>query len=353
MQIWTTPKLNEIFTIKELPVRLLPDHEIKKRFLHHAEPDDIAVVGIDDDYLDFLAEARERGIVSPILIISPEPIMYEPDLQRFNALVLDLKKMGSEAVNDIVHYVLFTAQHYRVSLPSVLPPLTPSSLPAETKPVEDAAIIRKQIVYLHKEEIPVIVAMDIKEHGMPVTARGICAIKELTDDSIVLNRFKQAVFLQAMKKGSSLKLYYTYRQLNHEAVVDIERTMDIEIQTSFPDRLFIKKDIRIHPNMKKPVSLHVSVPGEPTTACNVIDISTRGIGFVCSRHFPIDSLFSLTIQLPDPNIIILTTGIFRYKKESMEGIHYGAEIRPHPWDEESIAKYVMKREAEITSLLRY
>jgi hypothetical protein len=353
MQIWTTPKLNELFSFEELPVRLLPDHEIKKIFLHHAEPDDIAVVGIDDDYLDFLAEARERGIISPILIISPEPIMHEPELQRFNALVLDLKKMGSEVVSDIVHFVLFTARHYRVSLPPVLPPLAPSMLPADTASVEDAATIRKQLVYLHKEEIPVIVAMDIQEHGAPVTARGVCAIKTITDDSIVLNRFKQAVFLQAMKKGGSLKLYYTYRQLNHEAIIDIQRTTDTEIHASVPDRLFIKKDIRIQPNKKKPVGLYVFASGEPTTACKVLDISTRGIGFICPRHFPVDGVFSLTIQLPDPHMLILTSGIFRYKKESMEGIHYGAEIRPHPWDEESIAKYVMKREAEIICLLRY
>jgi hypothetical protein len=353
MQIWTTPKLNEFFSIEELPVRLLPDHELKKRFLHHAEPDDIAVVGIDDDYLNFLAEARERGIISPILIISPEPIMYEPDLQRFNALVLDLKKMGSEAVNEIVHFVLFTARHYRLSLPPVLPPLAASHQGANEKPVEDATVIRKQLAYLQKEEIPAIVAMDIQEHGEPVAARGVCAIKAITDDSIVLNRFKQAVFLQAMKKGSPLKLYYTYRQLNHEAIVDIQETSDKEIHASLPDRLFVKKDIRIQPSKKKPVALYVFAPGEPTTTCKVIDISTRGIAFVCTRHFPVDSVFSLTIHLPDPDMIILTTGIFRYKKESREGIHYGAEIRPHPWDEESIAKYVMKREAEIISLLRY
>ncbi len=353
MRIWTTPKFNELFAIKELPVRLLPDHEIKKIYLQHAELDDIAIVGIDDDYLDFLAEARVRGIIGPILIISPEPIMYENDLQRFNALVLDLKKMGGEAVYDIVHYVLFTARHYCASSSPVLPLPASSNISVNIKPVEDVATIRKQLAYLHEEEIPVIVAIDIQEHGVPVTARGVCAIKAITDDSIVLNRFKQAVFLQAMKKGNSIKLYHTYRQLNHEAIIDIQRTTNTETHASLPDRLFIKKDIRIQPNKKKPVALHVFIPGEPTTACDVIDISTRGIGFVCLRHFPVDCIFSLSIQLPDPNMIILTPGIMRYKKESREGIHYGAEIRPHPWDEESIAKYVMKREAEIISLLRY
>jgi len=49
---------------------------------------------------------------------------------------------------------------------------------------------------------------------------------------------------------------------------------------------------------------------------------------------------------------VVTGGVIRYKKESDQGIRYGAEIRPHPWDEESIARYVMKREAELISLLR-
>jgi hypothetical protein len=353
MQIWTTPKLNELFSIEELPLRLLPDHEIRKFFLNHAQPDDIAVLGIDDDYLTFLTTVRERAIVCPIIFVSPEPIMHEPDLQRFNALVLDLKKMGNEAVNDIIHYVLFTARHYQVALPPVLPPLAPHEQGQEHKPVEDGAVILKQLTYLRKEDIPVIVGMDIRENGIPVSARGVCSLKSIGDNFIVLSRFKQPVFLEAMRKGSPLKIYYTYRQMNHEAIVDIQKTTDTEVHTSLPTRLFVKKDIRIQPNQKKPIVLYVSVPGEPTTACRVADISTRGIGFVCSRHFPDDQVFSLSIQLPDPAAIILATGIIRYKKESMEGIHYGAEIRPHAWDEESIAKYVMKREAEIISILRY
>ncbi len=353
MQIWTTPRLNEFFSFEELPVRLLPDHEIKKIFLNHAEPDDIAVVGIDDDYLHFLADARERGIIGPIIIISPEPIMYEADHQRFNTLVLDLKKMGGEAVYDIVHYLLFMARHYHVSLPAFLPSLPPSPHGSDEKPVDDPGAILKQLTYLHREEIPVIVAIDIQEHGEPVAARGVCRLKAITDNSLVLSGFKQSVFFQAVRKASFFKMYHSYRQLNHEAIVDIQKTTDTEIQAALPNRLFVKKDIRIQPNKKKPVVLHVSVPGEPTTGCKVIDISTRGIGFLSSRNFPVDSVFSLTIQLPDPLIIILATGTIRYKKESREGIHYGAEIRPHPWDEESIARYVMKREAEIIGMLRY
>jgi hypothetical protein len=278
--------------------------------------------------------------------------MYESELRRYNALVLDLKKMGTDMVSDIVHYLLFIAQHYHVP-PSVgFPPLAPSSPTSDDRPVEGAAAILKQLTYLHKADIPMIVAMDIYEYGVPVSARGACAIKTITDSSIVLNRFKQPAFFQAVKKGRSLKMYYSYRQLNHEAIVDIHKTTDTEIHVSLPDRLFVKKDIRIQPNPNKPVALHVIVPGEPTTGCKVIDISTRGIGFLCSRNFPVDSVLSLTIQLPDPHVVILSTGIIRYKKESMEGIRYGAEIRPHPWDEENIAKYVMKREAEIICLLR-
>jgi hypothetical protein len=49
---------------------------------------------------------------------------------------------------------------------------------------------------------------------------------------------------------------------------------------------------------------------------------------------------------------VVTGGIIRFKKECIGGIRYGAEIKPHPWDEESIAKYIMKRETEIIGLLR-
>jgi hypothetical protein len=100
------------------------------------------------------------------------------------------------------------------------------------------------------------------------------------------------------------------------------------------------------------VDLFALIPNEPTTRFKVFDISPQGIGFLCNRDLPVNSIYALMIMLPDPPAVVVTSGILRFKKESSNGIRYGAEFRPHPWDEESIAKYTMKREAEIISIVR-
>ena len=352
MQIWTTPQLNEFLVIKELPVKLLPDCEIRREFLLHAEPGDIAIIGLDDDYLNFLTAAKDRCASSPIILISPEPIMYEADLHRYNALVLDMKKMGSSAVNNIVHYFLFMARHYRLSSVPCIPHEVPPPSKAEEKPIEDAPSIREWLAYAHKQDLSVIVALDVHENDEPVTARGACAIKAIEDDVIVFHRFKQSLLFRGMKQGTAITLFRAYKQKNYGAVVTIQNKTDKEVYASAPKTLFITRDMRIQPNRKTPVRLYTLIANEPTTYFRVIDISPRGIGFLCSRDLPIDSVLYLTILLPDPQAIVIARGIIRFKKESQQEFRYGAEIRPHPWDEESIAKYVMKREAEIIDLLR-
>jgi hypothetical protein len=352
MPIWTTPELNELLLIKELPLRLLPPKQIKAAFLAEAGPGDMAVIMIDDEYLEFLAAARERSIIGPIILISPEPTMVEADLHHSNVLVLDLKKMGPVAVKNIAHVIINLAARH-------IDPLTPdvqsvcmASERTEDQPIEDRAAIRERLQFAHKKEIPAMIAFEIMEKGEPVKVRGLCSIRAITDDSIVFHNFKQSTLLKAMKKGLSLWLYFTYKQKNHGSTITVQSTTDKDVTASMPTRLFITREIRIQPSQSKPIGLYVLIPNEPTTIVKVTDISPRGIGFVCARDLPADSVYGLTIMLPDPQAVVVTGGVIRYKKESGQGIRYGAEIRPHPWDEESIARYVMKREAEIINLLR-
>lgn len=174
----------------------------------------------------------------------------------------------------------------------------------------------------------------------------------MTDDSLVLHNFRQSTLLNAQIKGLSIQLYITYKQKNHGSTVAIQSMTDKDVTTSLPTSLFITREIRIQPSQSKPMGLYVLIPNEPTTIVKVTDISPRGTGFVRTRGLPPDGVYGLTIMLPDPQAVVVTGGVIRYKMESGQGIRYGAEIRPHPWDEESIARYVMKRESEIVSLLR-
>jgi len=339
-------------SISECPTRLLPYTEIKAAFLANAVSGDIAVVNVDDGYMEFLAAAQERGIPGPVLFISPEPTMAEGDLHRHNALVLDLKKMGLAAVKNIVHVVLNVAMRQVIGN---VPDISLGRMPfekTEDKPFEDDAAIRERLVYVCSKGFSLTIALEVREHGEPIIARGTCTLKEVQEDSLVFHNFKQSVFLKGMKKGTSLRAYFPYKQTNNEINITVQQATNREVLTTIPTHLFSAKEMRIQPNRNRPISLYVLIPNEPTTNFNVLDISPRGIGFMCPRDLPVDSAYSFTIILPDPQAIVVTSGVIRFKKESSQGVRYGAEIWPHPWDEEHIAKYIMNRETEIMGLLR-
>ena len=288
----------------------------------------------------------------PIILISPEPTIVEKDLHHYNALVLDLKKMGLVAVRNIAHAIVNLAARQTNSPIPHIQSADKDSERTEDPPIEDRAAIRERLQFALKNGIPAMIAFEIMENGEPVKVRGLCTLREITDNALVFHNFKQLALLKAMKKELSIQLYFMFKQKNHGSTITIQNTSDKEVVTSFPTRLFITREIRIQPSTSKPIGLYVLIPNEPTTLVKVTDISPRGIGFVCARDLPADSVYGLTIMLPDPQAVVVTGGIIRYKKESGQGIRYGAEIRPHAWDEESIARYVMKREAEIVSLLR-
>jgi len=351
MPIWTTPQLNDLLVIKELPLRMLPARDIKAGFLAQAVPGDIAIIDIDDDYLRFLSEAVEKGIPGPILFISPEPTIVEADLHQYNALVLDLKKMGLTIVKNTVHVIVKIAARQSGFISDIAFDAGPAQK-REEKPIDDPVVIRDRLAYIHHKSFPVTIAFEVREGGEPVTARGTCTMKEVRDNGIVFHNFKQSLLFRGMKKGNSVKGFFSFKQVNHEMSAVIQNMTDKEITTTFPAKLFNSKDIRIQPNENKPVSLYVLIPNEPTTDFKVLDISPRGLGFLCTRDLPMNSAYSFTIIVPDPWAVVVTGGIIRFKKECTEGIRYGVEIRPHPWDEESIVKYIMKRETEIIGLLR-
>ena len=74
----------------------------------------------------------------------------------------------------------------------------------------------------------------------------------------------------------------------------------------------------IHP----PLSDAPDVIRVQTINYQAVDISPRGLGFLCTRDLPVGDQFNFTIMLP------------------------------HPWDADRIAAYVMKREPEIIGLIR-
>ena len=352
MHVWTTPQLDNLCSLKELPTRLLSPDEVKASFLAQCAPGDIVLIPFDDDYLEFLMAAKKRGISSLILFISPEPTITEADLHGYNALVLDIKKMGEGTVRKVVQVILeLTARQTGTAVPGIACAV-PSAGATREKPVDDLSVILGQLAYVCKKEVPVMIALEMREHGQPVTIRGLCLIREVRDDAITFHHFKQSLVIKEMKTGQSIMLHYPYKENSHSFIVVVRHSTENELFTSVPTRLFPTRGFRIQPNHSKPIQLYVHIANDPTISFKVFDISVRGICFLCTRDLPVDTAYSFTIVLPDPQAVVVTTGIIRFKKETGQGIRYGAELRPHAWDEDTIVKYIMKRETEIMALLR-
>ncbi|HTG01904.1 MAG TPA: PilZ domain-containing protein [Nitrospirota bacterium] len=352
MHIWTTPYLNSLLKLSELPVRLVSDENIKDTFLKEAQSDDMAVIPLDDRYKAFLDAARERQGGTPVLFVSFKSVNIDTDLQRKNVLVLDLKKTENARLASIVHFILYTARYYFCSRGCQPEFRNNFADHSEDRPIEDAPAMGDCLAYVKEKEIPVLAALQICEHGEKVTARGACLIKETGLEGIVLHRFRQPLLVRAMKDTMTLLLHFTYKEQGLGAVVQIQKISGPEVHISMPTRLFSAREVRLQPNRTKPVVLYLHIPLEPTRSLRVVDISTQGVGFICSRDLAVGKVYGLTLVLPDPQAVVLTTGILRFKNEEAHDFRYGIEIQPHPWDRETIAQYIMRRESEIISFLR-
>jgi len=352
MQIWTIPKINDLYLEKKLPVMIREEDEIKESFIIEAGPGDIAILGIDDHYREFHDEVMERGNAGRILFITPKAAHVTKEIFLKNALILDAEHLSIVEMRHILLFILdivLAHQNYIVPEKSAA---RESATRNDDHPIENSNKIHDLLSHLAKNKRPIILAFEIKENGEPVMARGTCHIKEVRESTIALHNFRHSLFQKSLKKGVCIKALFPYKHENKEGISCLEAISENEVIISIPDKLFSVRDIRIHPNKNEPVSLYTLISNEPTTNYTVVDISPRGIGFLCTRDLPIGSRSYFTIILPEPPAVVVTRGIIRHKKETFAGYQYGAEFMLHPWDADSMAKYIMKREIEIMGLLR-
>jgi hypothetical protein len=352
MHIWTTPYLNSQLAIADLPVRLFSDEDVRDAFLKQAERGDIAIVPYGHGCRTFLDEVKERGIGSPVVLLAQNGGKSEKDPPCENVIIFDLKQEAAAAVGRSIRFILFTALHYQCAKGASVAPEAEFPDTAEAAPIETSDSVAERLTHAMKKEISVIAALQIREQGEPVTARGVCAIREFTHDELVLHRFRHAPLVHGMNEGMPITLYVPYKQASYSAVVHVLRRNGTTVRVTMPRQLFISREMRLQPNRDKPIALYMHIPHEPTRNLRVLDISPSGIGFTCGRDLPVGQVYGCTIMLPDPPAVVLTPAILRFKKEDARGFRYGAELQPHPWDRDSLSKYIFAREAELISLLR-
>lgn len=351
MRVWITKELKELLLLgDELPAKIVDKERIKSVFLIEALPHDIAIFPFEEDYIDFLTEKKRKGLNNPVIFISSEPTMIQENLPSYNALLIDMKRTGKADVRNTIAFVCML--YSEATKPS--PPITREMIteePTRDKPEEDPGNIRKVIDYLIKEGISIIISFSILEADTPVTVRGSCRIKAITDNRLLLIRFKPLAILKGIKEGLPMKAVLP-AETPYECTLKVIKVQDEDVLTSIPDRLFIERRrfLRIEPSPERPVLLYILRHDEPTLPLHVTDISQRGIGFISGREFNLKEIYPFTIILPTRETVV-AYGVIKFKREEKDTFRYGVELFIHPKDEEKIAEYVMKREIEIIQLL--
>jgi len=341
MQIWTTTQIAELIPDKWLNIKLFPEEVLKDAFLKNSLAGDVAILNFDADCMDFLSTVKAQGIRGPVIFISHGSTVTTENIHTDNAIILDFKKLGTAKVKNNIDFILKIASEHdgRESRSSYEDPLKIRRILAST---------------LKKEDTFFLVSVQILEDKKPVTVRGVCNIKTIRENTMVLHKFSPTLLLKGLRKGTQIMITLRYMDKNYGAVVSVLTMGGKEICTSIPKRMFTATNryIRIEPGSKRPINLYLIEKNEPTIPLELINISMRGIGFLSTKNLEVGRSYGFYIKLPYPRAIVVCNGVIKYRKEHGRTIRYGAELEIKPEDEKNIAKYITKRELEIRQLLR-
>lgn len=353
MLIWTTHELRDLLVEEDFQLKIEHSSNIKEAMLRDAGISDCGLIPLDEDYKEFLAKLRARGVTGPVIFIAenrprpPDEFLYPLSALCFSLQEDDIIKMGM-----FINFI-FRLARLRAIPDIKLKPQISFSDHNDGRHSEDPQKIKDVISYVIEHDLPVIISFEIDEYGRPVSVRGVCKIR-LRENSLVLYQFKPLVVIKGLDEGKDLKIVLSYKDLNYETMIKIIKMSNHEAEGTIPEILFIEKrrHVRIIPSIKKPVRVFMLMPGEATLSLEVFDISQRGIGFYSSRDLKTGEVYLFGIQLPDQPKIIMSYGIIRFKKQIEHNIRYGAELYLHLQDEELIVQYIRKREIEILDILR-
>ncbi|MDA8161335.1 MAG: PilZ domain-containing protein [Desulfobacteraceae bacterium] len=359
MKICTTKYHAGIFfPDKNSPLEICQPKDIERAFLQGAIPGDMTVMDLPEEYIEFLAASKAKGIPGPFIFILPEPTMIDEQLKMYNAMVLDMEKTEISEIREIVNFIarLTMAHNMRIAADQCAADeisIVEFKTFQREDPVKDPLRIKQALEYILRAELPVIISIQILEDGDPVTARGVCHIGALNGSEITLHRFKPLEFSEAIGEKTQIKLVLSHRDENYEAVSTVLKAGQNRLNITAPDILFIEKrrSIRIEPSRKNPALLYILRKNEPTTFCRVIDISICGLCFETGTEFIKGEVHGLTVVLPGKSGLVLSYGKILYQRPLGSVYRYGVQLNTHPADEDRIANYIMEREKEISTLL--
>lgn len=348
MQIWTTKKLKELFLQGIENVVCIEAEAFESEYIRKSGILDIAVYELNKDYLAFLNNKKLKGIEGVTIFCDFRRQMLEA-LSHYNAIILDVNKIAIDGCREIIKFVInLQKERYQ---PFLFYQINQLNLPLLTRdqPLATKEEIINIIHYPFKNNQSLIISFYVDEDGKKVTARATCIIKDIRQNYFVLDKIKPYFVLNNLVEDMVLKIIFPAKEFHYEGLCLLRSKKEDMLYVDFPEKLFVerRRHLRLEPSKKKPVYVYVFIPGEASIPYEVLDISLHGIAFLSERDLDETGIYTFAIWITDLNVIVMSSGIVRYKQRQNDKFKYGIEFQFSEKDIESISTYIRRREIEI------
>jgi len=353
MKIWTTKKLKELFFQDYVDIICVDSESFKTEYIKKSGIVDIAVCELIKDYLAFLNDKKLNGIEGITIFCDFRRGLME-NLGHYNAIVLDVNKIGIEECSKIIKFLI--SQQNEKYQPFLLYQV--SGVKFEPQQREIPFSIKNEIVqiieYSYKNKMSLIFSFPIIEEGKNVTVRATCQIRDIKQNYFIVDKIKPNFTLNGLVEDTFIKVIFPAKEIHYEGLCLIRSEKDDMLYIDFPEKLFIerRRHLRIEPSVKKPVYIYVYIPKEASDPFEVLDISLKGASFISERDLSETGVYTFALWITDMDVVIMAAGVVRYKQAQNSKFKYGVEFQISEKDQEKVSNYIRKREIEILQNLK-
>lgn len=365
---------------QDLPTRIMDFKAMIDELLKNGLPADIIVLPFYWNFTDTVAQLRNRGLKGPIIIcVDSESARIDPlALVDEGVIFLDTSRLDKTTILNVITFLQRCQD-----LASMPVSCGDAAGKAPTLPSRDPSAIRALFEDILKERSRFLVSCKFGEALPSLTVA--CEIIRMTGDvemKLVLDNFTPREFPELYAQlgtGRPLSGFITRDGETIGFELAVESCRMGKITVFLPSCIFPQKReyLRVEPDPKDPVVVHILPGSSQTLHLPVRDVSEGGVGLVCSYggleekqtytaalSLPANQVSPSAILEPSqilppepsppmsPPLLIGTAEVVTKESMRLGSFYYGLTLKLHASDLMHLQDYVFKRQLGILAALR-
>lgn len=356
--VWITRDEAEDLGIKgdEFPLRILDINSLIYTLLRDGSPRDIAVLPFLRNFGEILGYIRGRGISGPVIICTKGEIVQLNllDYAAQGVIFLDSSRLSRHMALGLIAFL--QRQQEFVQLPEQ--PLQADRTQA-VKPSQSPEEIRPLFREITRQRAKILLTCQFRDDLPTLTAT--CDVIQMAGEietRLVLDNFSPEEFVglyNQFGKGKPITGFFTRGDESMGFDLTVSSCRMGRITALLPERIYEQKRkfLRVEPDPRAPVIIHILPDGYRTVSLPVRDVSEQGVGIVSTyTEMKKSQVCPVALVLPSRRTLLGTAAVMF--KGDIEGgsCSYGMSLMLHPSDRQQLQHYVFKRQAGILSSMK-